>query len=401
MSVVIIGAGQAGFQTAASLREFGYQEEITLIGEEPELPYRRPPLSKAFLKESINEFALRLRPQQFFAQQRIELVTGVRVTKLDIAGARVELGNGSRLAYKHLVLATGARNRRLNIEGASLDGIFYLRDHAEAQALKQALEQAANVVVVGAGFIGLEVAAVARELGKAVTVLEAAPRVMSRTVSPITAAHFEKVHERAGIIIKRGVTPLRFHGRNGKVEEVESSAAERLPADVVVIGIGIEPDTELAAQAGLPIANGVVVDETLLTAAPAVSAIGDCAAFPDVIDRVSVRLESVQNATDHGRCVAAGIVKGRQRYSAVPWFWSDQGKTRLQIAGYHPSPDFDVVRGDPESAAFSVFRFRDGRLRVVESINATRDHMAARRLFERGAAISPQQAADPSFDLKA
>jgi 3-phenylpropionate/trans-cinnamate dioxygenase ferredoxin reductase subunit len=399
--VVVIGAGQAGLQVAASLRELGYKGSIDLIGDEPELPYQRPPLSKAFLKGKASEDLLLLKPAQFFDKQQISLKTGTRVTRLDLAARRVELEGGASIGYAHLVLATGARNRKLRIEGAELPGVHYLRDRAEALSVKAALVPVRDVVVIGAGFIGLEFAAVAREFGKAVTVFDVADRVMARAVSPAISAHFEALHRAAGIELALGATVRRIVGDAGRVAAVETSAGVRLPADLVLIGIGVEPNVELAAAAGLATANGIVVDRMLSTSDPAVSAIGDCAAFPDVVDGVPVRLESVQNAIDQGKCVAAKIVQSPRPYTASPWFWSDQGSARLQIAGCTPASDIDVVRGDPASPSFSVFRFWGGRLRVVESVNAPQDHMAARRLITLPVSLTPADAADPALDLKA
>jgi 3-phenylpropionate/trans-cinnamate dioxygenase ferredoxin reductase component len=399
--VVIVGAGQAGLQVAASLRELAYKGPIDLIGDEPELPYQRPPLSKAFLKGKASEDLLRLKPAQFFDKQQIGLRTGVRVARIDTAVSRVELAGGGTIGYAHLVLATGARNRKLSIEGADLAGIHYLRDYAEARALERALASVRTVVVIGAGFIGLEFAAVACELGKTVTVLDVAERVMARAVSPAISTHFEALHRAAGINLLLGATVRRLLGKGRRVTSVETSTGESLSADLVVIGIGVEPNVELAAEAGLAIASGIVVDRTLSTSNPAISAIGDCAAFPDVVDGAQVRLESVQNAIDQGKCVAARIAQSPRPYTASPWFWTDQGTARLQIAGCAPATATDVVRGDASAPAFSVFRFVGGRLRAVESVNAPQDHMAARRLITMPASLTPAEAADPSVDLKA
>ena len=399
--VVIVGGGQAGLQVAASLRELGYKDSIDLIGDEPGLPYQRPPLSKAYLKGKASEDLLLLKPAQFFDKQQIRLLAETRVARIDVAASRIELEGGAALGYAHLVLATGARNRKLKIEGADLEGVYYLRDRAEAEALKTALASARNVVVIGAGFIGLEFAAVAREFGKAVTVFDVADRVMARAVSPAISAHFEALHRGAGMELAFGTTVRRVRGEAGRVAAIETSSGAVLPADLVVVGIGVEPNVELAAEAGLATANGIVVDRTLATSHPAISAIGDCAAFPDVVDGVQVRLESVQNAIDQGKCVAARIVQSPRPYTASPWFWTDQGTARLQIAGCAPASDVDVVRGDAGAQAFSVFRFLGGRLRVVETVNAPQDHMAARRLIAMPVSLTPAEAADPAVDLKA
>lgn len=399
--VVIIGAGQAGLQAAASLREMGWKGSIAMLGEEPELPYQRPPLSKAFLKGKAGEDTLLLKPQAFFEKHQVDLRTRVRAVRIDRAGHTVHCQDGSTLAYDHLILATGARNRLLPIEGATLAGVHYLRDWAEARALKEVLGSVRSVAVIGAGFIGLEFASVAREQGKAVTVLDVAPRVMGRAVSPIVSAHFEGLHRAAGIDLRLAVTPRRLIGAGGKVTGVDLAEGSTVSADIVVVGIGVVPNAEIAAEAGLSVQNGIRVDEALLTSDPAISAIGDCAAFPDVIDQSLVRLESVQNAVDQAKCVAARLARTAHPYRASPWFWSDQGETRLQMAGTAPRSDLDVVRGDPATGSFSVFRFLDGRLRVVESVNAQHDHLAARRLVANPASLTPEEAADTRVDLKA
>lgn len=399
--IVIIGAGQAGLQAAASLREMGWKDQIAMVGAEPELPYQRPPLSKAFLKGKAGEDTLLLKPAAFFEKNHVTLRTRVRAVRIDREARTVHCEDGSTLGYDHLILATGARNRLLPIEGADLAGVHYLRDWAEARALKDVLGAIRSVVVIGAGFIGLEFASVAREQGKAVTVLDVAPRVMARAISAMVSAHFEGLHRAAGIDLRLGVTTRRLVGVDGKVAGVELADGSRIAADVVVVGIGVVPNAEIAAEAGLVVENGIRVDEMLLTSDPAISAVGDCAAFPDVVDGAIVRLESVQNAVDHAKCVAARLARTAQPYRAAPWFWSDQGEARLQMAGTAPRSDVDVVRGDPATGSFSVFRFLDGRLRVVESVNAPHDHLAARRLVGNGPGLMPEEAADVRVDLKA
>lgn len=400
--IVIAGAGQAGLQLAASLREMGYAGPVHLVGVEPELPYQRPPLSKAFLKGKAGEDTLLLKPPAFYDKSNITVRLGTRVSAIDRAQKRVHLGDGTAIPYAHLVLATGARNRLLPVEGADLPGVHYLRDWAEARALKTALAGARKVAVIGAGFIGLEFACVAREAGAEVTVVDVATRVMARVVSPGISAHFEKVHLAAGLSLQLATSTRRILGSGGRVSALEFSDGRRIEADLVVIGIGVLPNCEIAQEAGLACENGVRVDATLLTSDASISAIGDCAAFPDSLDGDSVRLESVQNAVDQAKLVAARLARGTaSAYTAVPWFWTDQGSTRLQMAGIAPRSDLDVVRGDPASGAFSIFRFLDGRLRVVESVNAPHDHLAARRLVAPGPGLTPAEAADPRVDLKA
>lgn len=399
--IVIVGAGQAGLQAAASLRDLGCKDPIHLLGEEPEPPYQRPPLSKGFLQGKAGEDTLLLKPPAFYEKAAVALRTRTRAVRIDRAARNLHLDDGSALAYAHLILATGARNRLLPVEGADLAGVHYLRDWGEARALKEAMGAARSVAVIGAGFIGLEFASVARRQGKPVAVLDIAARVMARAVSPALSSHFEALHRAAGIDLRLGVSTRRLRGSGGRVGAVEFADGRSLEADLVVVGIGVLPNAELAAQAGLAVENGIRVDATLLTGDPAISAIGDCASFPDVVDGSLVRLESVQNAVDQAKCVALRLMRSAQPYKAVPWFWSDQGETRLQMAGTAPRSDLDVVRGDPATGSFSVFRFLDGRLRVVESVNAPHDHLAARRLVAAATGLTPEEAADPRVDLKA
>jgi len=398
---VIIGAGQGGYQVAASLREYGYAEPIVIVGDEKVLPYQRPPLSKAYLTGDMTADRLLLRPQSYYEKHRIDLITGDRAAALDRQAGRVTLASGAALAYDHLVLATGARNRKLPVEGAELDGVLYLRTLAEADAIKQRFAAAANIVVAGAGFIGLELAAVASKLGKNVTVLEALPRCMSRAVSRLVSDFYAEAHAQFGGRLLLNTRLQKIHGQVGHVVGVILSDGRELPADVVLVGIGIEPNTDLAQSAGLAVANGIVVDAQLRTADAKVSSIGDCASFPDPLSGQMIRLESVQNAVDQGRCVAKRIVGQPHDYAAVPWFWSDQRDLKLQMVGLTAGCDRAVLRGDPASRAFSVFCFRGERLLGIEAINRAADHMFGRRLLAAGETVTPAEAADPAFDLKA
>lgn len=400
-SVVILGAGHAGFQTAASLRQEGFDGRIMLIGDEPGLPYQRPPLSKAYLQGKIGRDALCFRPEKFFAEQRIELLCD-RAAAIDRRIRRVRLGSGALVAYDHLVLAVGARNRPLPVPGAALDGVFMLRSLADADALGARLREVRHVVVVGGGFIGLEFAAVASALGADVQVIELANRPVARAVSVEMAQFFAQAHARRGVTLhfERGLA--RIHGARDSVIGVETTDGTRLPAELVVIGIGVLPNVELAAEAGLELENGVKVGHDLLTADLAISAIGDCASFPDPLTGDTIRLESVQNATDHARTVAARLVGHAVRYAAVPWFWTEQADLELQMAGLVSGYDGAVTVGSPEQGSFSVLCFRKERLVAVESVNRPMDHMAARRLLARGARLpSPADAAIPDFELKA
>jgi 3-phenylpropionate/trans-cinnamate dioxygenase ferredoxin reductase subunit len=400
-TVVVVGTGQGGFQVAASLRDEGFAGEIVLVGDEPGLPYQRPPLSKGYLNGKSDAESLTFRAEGFYADHRIRILPGERVAAIDRAARQVRLSTGATLGYDHLVLATGARNRPLPVPGAELDGVLQLRSIADAEAIRIRLPEIRRAVVVGAGFIGLEFAAVAAARGIDVTVLEATARPMSRAISPPMSQFFTERHEAAGVQIEPGAVVTRVIGENGRAVGVETGDHRVFPADLVLVAIGIVPNVELAADAGLAIANGIVVDEYLLTADPAISAIGDCAIYPSPFaGGAPTRLESVQNALDHARCVAARLVGKPAPYAAVPWFWSDQGPLKLQIAGIATAHEMAVVRGDPASGAFSVFCYEGDRLAGVESVNRPADHMAARRLLAGRIALAPDEAADPSFDLK-
>ncbi|MBZ5632467.1 MAG: FAD-dependent oxidoreductase [Acidobacteriia bacterium] len=389
MAVVIIGGGQGGFQTAASLRAEGYEEHITLIGDEPGVPYQRPPLSKGFLLGKQEQRHAELRPAAFYETQRITLVTA-RATAIDREARRVKLASGEQIEYDTLVLATGARNRMLPHED-----VFYLRTLGEATEIRQRLSAAQDVVVIGGGFIGLEVAAAARTLGKQVTVIEGQERLMARVVAPVVSEYFRNQHEAKGVDVLLNATLYRIGDK-----EVLLGERTRRPADLVIAGIGVVPNVELAREAGLPVGNGITVNEYLQTPDQRIFAIGDCAECPSIFAEACVRLESVQNAVDQAACVAKAIVGHRAPYTAVPWFWTDQYDIHLQMAGLPAGFDQVVTRGDPQTRKFSVFYFRGGRLCAVDSVNRPADHLAARKLIGARTTLSPDQAKDESFDLK-
>jgi NADPH-dependent 2,4-dienoyl-CoA reductase/sulfur reductase-like enzyme len=401
-SVVIAGAGQAGFQTAASLRQDGFDGRITMIGDEPGLPYQRPPLSKAYLLGKMTAEALSFRPAKFFADNRIEIIAQTRVTAIDRTNKRVSLSSGRALDYDHLVLALGAHNRALPIPGADLEGVFGLRTLADADAIGAMLTDAHEVVVAGAGFIGLEFAAVASALGKSVHVLELANRSMARAISPAMSQLFADAHASWGVKIDFGQGLARMDGDGRRVARVETTDGRTRPADIVAIGVGVLPNVAIAAEAGLDIDNGIKVDAELLTSDSAISAIGDCASFPSPYSGSHIRLESVQNAADQGRAVAARLMRRAAPYAAVPWFWSDQRDLKLQIAGLSIGADKTVVVGNPDERRMSVLCFTGDKLVAVESVNRGSDHVAARKIFGRGtSALTPGEASRPDFDLKA
>jgi 3-phenylpropionate/trans-cinnamate dioxygenase ferredoxin reductase subunit len=398
-SIVIIGAGHAGVQAAASLREEGSDDSIVLVSGEPDLPYQRPPLSKAFLKGAMDLAGLPLRAEQFYREKQIDLRLGVPATRIDLAARRVELGENGAEPFDHLILATGARSRPFAIPGADLDGVLTLRNIADAAAIRERLGPGRRVVVIGAGFIGLEIAATALAGGGEVTVVEIA-RPLGRAVSPSTSDFFLDAHQAFGARFRLGVGVNAIEGAKGAAAAVVLADGERAPADLVIVGVGVLAEDALARAAGLACDNGVVVDALLAASDPAVSAIGDCAQFPQHSLGQMLRLESVQNATDQARAVARRLTGRPAPYAALPWFWSDQGDLKLQIAGLPHGVDRWVLRGDPKDRAFAAFGFRAGALATVETVNRGAEHMAARRIIGGALPISPEEAADPAFDLR-
>jgi 3-phenylpropionate/trans-cinnamate dioxygenase ferredoxin reductase component len=399
-TVVIVGAGHAGFQVAASLRQHGFGERICLINDEAHLPYQRPPLSKAYLKGEGRPDSLMFRPDKFYRDQTIDLIAD-RAVAIDRAARKLLLASGASLDYGHLVLATGARNRLLDIPNANLESVRYLRILDESEALRQRIVSGQRVVVIGAGFIGLEFAATARAKGLEVDVLELGSRVMARAVTAEISEFFQARHAATGMRIHLGVQATSIESDGTHVTGVSLSDGRHLPADLVVVGVGVLPNIELAHEAALPVAAGIIVNEQLLTSDPHVSAVGDCALFASPRFGGSLRLESVQNATDHARCVAARLTGDAKTYDGLPWFWSDQGPDKLQIAGLTTGYDRVVVRGDREQGSFSAFCYKAGALVGVESVNRAGDHVFGRKILGLNRSIEPEQAADLSFDLKA
>lgn len=399
-AVLIVGAGQAGFQVAASLREKGFAGTVTLVGDEPHLPYQRPPLSKGYLALSpVPE--VQIRPEQFYRDNNIELRTGTRVTAIDRTRRAVTLEDGKTLQYDHLVLATGGRNRQLSLEGGALDGVRSLRHLDDAERLRRHLRGAARMVIIGGGYIGLEVGSLALALGIETCIVEAAPRLVARVASAELSGFFHRHYEKAGARILCGTTPARILESAGRVESVRLSSGEVIPTQLVLICVGILPNVELAEAAGLEVANGIVVDKFLMASDPHIFAIGDCARYPSRYAAGElVRVESVPNATDQGRALAEAILGQPKEFESVPWFWSEQGKLRLQIAGLTQGHDRTVVKGDPASGIFSVFCFRGDTLAGVESMNRPVDFVAAKRALTERLPITAEEVANPAFDLK-
>jgi 3-phenylpropionate/trans-cinnamate dioxygenase ferredoxin reductase subunit len=384
--VVIAGAGQGGFQTAVSLRLAGYQGAITLIGDEPYLPYQRPPLSKAFMAGKQDIDATALRPEEFYHDHQIDLRMGERVVEIDRSARSVLLASGSRIPFNQLVLAIGARNRVLPVEGAEGDRVCYLRTRDEAVEISRRLDSVESVVIIGGGFIGLEVAATATSLGKRVVVVEAQERLMARVVAPAMSEFFRELHAGHGVEFVLGATVRKI-----AAEEIMLGNGTVLRADLIVVGIGVVPNIELAESAGLPVGNGIEVDEQLRTADENIFAIGDCALHPNPYAGGMTRIESVQNSVDQARCVAAAISGRPRRYDSVPWFWTDQFDIRLQMVGLSQGCDEVLTRGAPVSRKFSVCYFKEDRLIAIDSINRPGDHMAGRKMLASSAVVSREQ----------
>lgn len=403
-TLIVVGAGHAAGQAVTSLRGGGFDGRIVVIGEDSHVPYERPPLSKQFLAGEMELERLYVRPPAFYDEAEVELLLGRRVDRLDRAARKVTLDDGTELGYGKVLLTTGSRVRRLPLPGAGLDGIFYLRDVADARAIQARFEPGRRLAIVGGGYIGLEVAAVARKRGLEVTVLEMAPRLMSRVVAPEVADFFEGVHRGHGVDVRTGVRVEGFAGSAG-VESVLAAGGERFAADFVVVGVGIVPNVELAEASGLECAGrqeggGIRVDENARTGDPRVFAAGDCTNHPNALLGRRLRLESVHNAVEQAKTAAAAICGEPRPYEQVPWFWSDQYDLKLQIAGLSSPGDRVVLRGEPESRSFAACYLRDGILVAVDAVGSARDFMAARRLLASKPRIPPDRLADVGVPLK-
>ena len=419
---LIVGAGQAGVQLAVSLRDYGYGGPITVMGAEAQPPYQRPPLSKSFLDGTADLTSLELRTPAFYTERRIDVVSAERITQLQLSpsGPRGR-GNamtdrGRTLAFDHLALTVGARPRRLELPGADLDGVCYLRVVEDATRLRSHLAPARDVVVIGGGFIGLEAAAVARAAGKNVTVVEAAPRLISRSVAPVISEFYRQAHTRRGTEVRLGtevdaILGKHGHGKHGdgehgdgehgRVTGVRLTDGTLLPADLVVVGVGVVARTELAEQLGLVCDGGIVVDEFARTSEPSVVAAGDCTVMPNPLTGEGpVRLESMPNAVAQARVAAATLAGKPRPYTDVPWFWSDQFDLKLQIAGMTNEYDQVVVRGDPDSERFSVLYYRRGNLLAIHAVNRAPDYLAVRKALSVGTPLPADRAVVSHVSLK-
>ncbi|HLU59707.1 MAG TPA: FAD-dependent oxidoreductase [Pseudonocardia sp.] len=404
---LVVGAGQAGVQLAGSLRQLGDRSPITLVGAEPHPPYQRPPLSKDFLTGSVAADSLAFRAPAWYVQQRIALVRGDRVVEVALPErgrpGTARTAGGRTLRFARLALTVGARPRRLDVPGAGLDGVHYLRDLDDAVRLRENLDAAARVVVVGGGFIGLEAAAAARALGKQVTVVEATDRLAPRAVAPVVSEFLRCAHERRGTTVLLGAEVVGFGGA-GRVEAVRLADGRELAAHLVLVGVGVVPRTELAEAIGLECDDeigGIVTDDAARTSHRAVVAAGDCTALPHpVTGEGRVRLESVPGAVAQAGTAAATLLGRAPGPRAVPWFWSNQGDLRLQIAGLSTGYDSVAVRGEPGGESLTALYYRDGALIAVDAVNAPADYLVVRKALATGRTLPADKAVDASTPLK-
>ncbi|MDH4047467.1 MAG: FAD-dependent oxidoreductase [Gammaproteobacteria bacterium] len=397
--VLIAGAGHAAGQAAATLRQKKFGGEVILLGEEPYFPYQRPPLSKKFLAGELPAERLYFKPESFYSDSEIEVRLNTKVEQINRGDRSLTLAGGEILSYGRLILATGARVRRLALPGSQLRGIHYLRSITDVKNMREELVAGQRMVVIGAGYIGLEVAAVACQLGLDVSVVEMEDRVMSRVVSKPVSAFYEKEHRRHGVNLLLSTAIGGFAG-DDRVSAVNLANGAQLPADIVLIGIGIEPNVELAASAGLEIDNGIVVDDKCRTMDENIYAIGDCTNHPNDIIGRRIRLESVHNALEQAKTAALNICGEESTYHQVPWFWSDQYDIKLQIAGLSQGYDDIVLRGDPDSRSFSCLYLERGRLIAVDAINCPKDFVQAKSLIASHAILNADLLGDAEVALK-
>ena len=395
--VVIIGAGHAAGQAAASLRQAKYAGDITIVGDEAHIPYQRPPLSKAYLKGDQSADKVYLRAESFYADRDIAMKLSTRATAIDTTAKTVALSTDETLHYDHLLISTGSRPRKLSIDGSDLPGIHYLRTMDDVDGLRDGMQADANLVIVGGGYIGLEVAAVGRELGLNVHVLEMEERILQRVTTPEMSAYYHQLHEGRGVNIHTNTAVTGFAG-DGKVQEV-LCGDKRYPADIVIVGIGIIPNTELAEAAGIVCDNGIVVDDHCCTSDPHVYAAGDCTNHPNPLLDRRLRLESVPNAMDQARVSTANMLGDDKTYAAIPWFWSDQYELKLQMVGFSADGDAQVLRGDMASNQFAIFYLKDGKVVAADAVNSPKEFMLCKQLV--GKSADPAMLADPEADLKA
>lgn len=396
---VIAGAGHAAGQVVATLKQLKYAGQIVLVGDEDYLPYQRPPLSKKFLAGAMPAERLHFKPASFYDEPNIEIRLRTRITTIDRDNKSVHTEGGERISYDKLVLALGSRARRLRIDGADLAGVHYLRSIADVDDIRSELNHYRRIIIIGAGYIGLEVAAVMQQQGLDVTVVELADRVMSRVVSPEISDFYQIEHTNQGVKLRLSTGVSAFRG-DKRIASVETTNGEQIPADFVVVGIGIVANTELAASAGLTVDNGIVVNDQCETSDPAVYAVGDCTAHPNAIYNRQLRLESVHNALEQAKTAAANICGKETHYSQVPWFWSDQYDLKLQIAGLSEGYDEIVIRGNPADRSFACLYLKNGQLIATDAVNAPREFVQSKGLIASHAKIDPARLADADIPLQ-
>lgn len=403
-TAIIIGAGHAGGELAIALRNEGWEGRILLLGEEAHLPYHRPPLSKAYLAGSVEKSSLSIRPQMAYDKANVEFIGSVRVSRIDRANQRLELADGSQLAYDRLAIATGGRPRPLNVPNAAVAercaNFHYLRTLDDVEQIRAQLVPGKRLAIVGGGYIGLEVAASAIAQGLQVTVLEALPRVLQRVTAAELSTYYERKHREAGVDIRTGVQVADLEVTGDTVTAVLCADGSRLAADLVVVGIGLLANTELAAEAGLQVDNGILVDEHAQTSDPHIYAAGDCTNHPNALLGRRLRLESVPNALEQSRVAAANMAGKAKTYASVPWFWSDQYELKLKMVGLSEGFERLVLRGDPATDSFSAFYLKGDKVLAADTVNRPQDLIAAKRLVAEGIAVTDAQLADDSKPLK-
>jgi 3-phenylpropionate/trans-cinnamate dioxygenase ferredoxin reductase subunit len=398
-TIVIVGAGQAGAQAVDTLRREGFSGRLVLIGDEPELPYQRPPLSKKYLAGEMTADRLPFRHRSFYDEHRVELKLGVRAQSLDPKGRRVALAGGEELAYDRLLLCLGAESRRLACPGAELSGLHYLRGIADVAAIQPGMQPGARVVIIGGGYIGLETAATCRKLGCEVTVLEMADRVLNRVAAPAVSQFFAQEHRAHGVNLICDARVVGLEGR-GRVQRVVCADGNHHQADLLIVGVGCIASTRLASDAGLACDNGILVDEYCRTSDAAIFAAGDCTNHPSPHFGRRIRLESVDNAFEQAKTAALNLLDRNVAHDRVPWFWSDQFENKLLIIGLSQGHDRTILRGDPATRSFSVCYLKQGELLALEAVNHSKDYMAARKVISERMRLDPAKLADPAIALK-
>jgi 3-phenylpropionate/trans-cinnamate dioxygenase ferredoxin reductase subunit len=399
--VLIVGAGHGGAHAAIALRQLGFEGTIRLVGDEPDPPYERPPLSKEYLAGERPSERLALRPLEFWAKRDIMLSLGTQIIAVEADAHLARTEDGRSISFGHLIWAAGGYPRSLPVEGSRLSGVCMLRSRQDADEIRLRAADARSVVIIGGGYIGLEAAAVLSKMGKAVTILEAQSRVLARVAAEPISRFYEDAHRSQGVEVRTDVVVESILGKGGAVTDVVLATGERVPAQLVLVGVGLEPNQEVMAKAGARCSNGVVVDAYCRTNLPDILAIGDCAAHPSpYAEGDLVRIESVQNATDQAKTAALSILGKLEPYSAVPWFWSNQYDLKLQTAGLHYGYDETIIRGDPADGRFSLIYLRHGRMIAIDCINSVADFVAGKLLVAQRPPADRTALADRNVPLK-